>query len=349
MKKGFLKDNKGVPLVITPENDKSKNTLISWIKNNEAEVQKDLLDYGAILFRGFDIQEPQDFEDVSMAIDNKLANDYLGTSPRDKKTEFVFSASELPWYYPIMQHCEMSYLSKPPRRLFFYAHITPEFGGETPICDFRKVYEQIDKKILEEFEKKGVITLRNYSPPNVKQGLNLAQLKGWESLFLTTDKEKIAEKCQEYGMEHEWLENDALRVLNRNTASMAHPITGKKAWFNHLQVFHPAAAYMEYEKIHQRQNKLRTFGMNLFTFLMYKVKSITTPALEQSMQVLFGDGTEIPNEYVQHITDVIWENLVIYPWQKGDIIAIDNYSISHGRLPYKGDRVVMVCWTDNYQ
>ena len=63
------------------------------------------------------------------------------------------------------------------------------------------------------------------------------------------------------------------------------------------------------------------------------------------MQVLFGDGSEIPDSYVQHLEEIIWKNMSIYSWQKGDVIAIDNFSTSHGRLPYEGKRDIWVCWS----
>ena len=39
-----------------------------------------------------------------------------------------------------------------------------------------------------------------------------------------------------------------------------------------------------------------------------------------------------------------WRNLVAFPWQQGDVVAIDNFSMSHGRLPYRGPRQVVVAW-----
>jgi len=348
MKIGTVHNHNPLPVLILPDKSTEKVQLTDWISKNHDYIERTLLDAGAILFRGFDICTAQDFEDVAYAVDSNLANEYLGTSPRDQKSKYTFSASELPWYYPIMQHCEMSYLSIPPRRLFFFAHVAPSYGGETPICDFRKVYEQLSPEIRREFDEKGVITIRNYAAPGTKQGLNLAQLKSWESLFQTRDKAEIDALCKKYGMEYEWLTNDALRVLNRNNAFVKHPITGEKAWFNHLQVFHPAGAPIEYEKIHERQNRWQSWLMNIFTSAMYNIKNITTKPWDHSMQVLFGDGTEIPESYVRHVQDVIWENMSIYAWQQGDVIAIDNYSVSHGRLPYAGARDIMVAWTNEY-
>ena len=58
----------------------------------------------------------------------------------------------------------------------------------------------------------------------------------------------------------------------------------------------------------------------------------------------YGDGSEFPEEDVEMVRDVVWANMVIEPWRQGDVIAIDNHSVSHGRLPYEGKRHVAVCW-----
>jgi alpha-ketoglutarate-dependent taurine dioxygenase len=186
----FLEDEK-LPLVVSPQNgDARKELLIDWIQSNKNQLEEKLTESGAILFRGFGIDTPVDFESIAKAFDPDLKDDYLGTSPRDKKTDFVFSASELPPHYPIMQHCEMSFLPSAPRRLFFYCNVEPEYGGETPICDFRKVYRDLDLQIKSEFEAKGVKHIRNYSAPD-DTSKNAFQLKKWNEMFLTTDRSLI--------------------------------------------------------------------------------------------------------------------------------------------------------------
>lgn len=196
MKLSYLSGQSKLPLIVSPENNESsKQTLINWIQSNKNEIEQKLTESGAVLFRGFEIQTPQDFEEVAKSVDADLKDDYLGTSPRDKKSGFVFSASELPAHYPIMQHCEMSFLPSAPRRLFFYCHVEPEYGGETPICDFRKVYLDLDPKIREEFERKGVKHIRNYASPN-ESGTNGFQLKKWTDMFHTTDKKVVEENAK---------------------------------------------------------------------------------------------------------------------------------------------------------
>ena len=56
------------------------------------------------------------------------------------------------------------------------------------------------------------------------------------------------------------------------------------------------------------------------------------------------DGGEIPDADLEHVRDVVWRHLVVVPWRRGDVVAIDNQSTSHGRLPYEGPRQIAVCW-----
>lgn len=347
MKQTYLNEQK-LPLVIEPSpGEQSRESLTTWLKNNKTQFDKQFYDAGAVLFRGFDIDSPSDFEALALNVDSRLKDDYYGTSPRNivKGTKYIYTASELPGFYPIMQHCEMSYVKHPPITLFFYCHIEPEYGGETPICNFRKVYQQLDFRIRNEFDTKGLITVRNYSGLNSQSKFNLFELKKWNEIFNTTEKTEVEKQCKEQEIDYEWLNNGNLRLTHKTPATIKHPVTGETVWFNHTQVFHPAAAPVEYNYIHKTQHRTKTLFWKLFTNVMVKMKGLTTTPIDQSMNVLFGDGTPIPDSYVQHIEDIIWKNLVIIPWKKKDVIAIDNFSTSHGRLPYEGQRQILVCWS----
>lgn len=335
------------PLVIEPETGRnSAEDLVAWLKSNETTFKQNFYNSGAVLFRGFDLPTPAGFESVALQVDPGLRNDYYGTSPRNivKGTTYVYTASELPGYYPIAQHCEMSYVPQPPITLFFYCHIEPGYGGETPLCDFRKVLADMHPQIRNEFEAKGVITVRNYSGIE-KKSFNLFELKRWNEIFHTTDKAEVERQCREQHIEFEWMPDGKLRLLHRTPATIQHPVTGEKVWFNHLQVFHPDAAMFEYEHIHARQKRFKTWCWKWMLKAMVNMKHVTTSPIDQSMNVLFGDGSPVPRSYVQHVEELIWKHMVIFPWKKNDMIAIDNFSTSHGRLPFEGDREILVCWS----
>ncbi len=108
--------------------------LLAFIAAHRLQLAQDLLVHGAIRFRGYALATPQAVEDVALALDPQLAaGEYLGTSPRNALTRHVHSASELPGYYPIPQHCEMSFLAHPPTRLYLACLQPSRWGGE-PRC-----------------------------------------------------------------------------------------------------------------------------------------------------------------------------------------------------------------------
>ena len=175
-----------LPLSDSPT-DRSLDTLCGWLNANEDWVREHLTRHGAFRFRGFAVEGPEDFERVARAIDDELGNDYLGTSPRDAVTDYVFNASELPDFFPIPQHCEMSFCAKPPRRVFFCCLDEPaEGGGETPLCDFRKVWHELPDALRKRFEDGGIRIVRNYAATGGERDDDPTMLKPWTEMFLTS-------------------------------------------------------------------------------------------------------------------------------------------------------------------
>jgi hypothetical protein len=55
----------------------------------------------------------------------------------------------------------------------------------------------------------------------------------------------------------------------------------------------------------------------------------------------FGDGGPIPRAYIHAIREAIWAETVTFPWQRGDMLLVDNLRLGHGRLPYRGKRCIL--------
>ncbi len=333
-----------LPFIVTP-NDGGGNLEELEGRIRSGEFENEITHTGAVLFRGFDVRGAEDFQRIAMTVAPDLQEQYLGTSPRESKSRYVFSASELPAFYPIMQHCEMSFLPSAPRKIFFYCKTAPTVGGETPLTDFRKVAASLNPKIRREFEQKGIRNIRNYAGPKSPKSFDLWSLKRWNEMFKTEDKTKVEAECQKQGFEYQWLKGDRLRLINTQPAFKTHPKTGETAWFNHLQVFHTAAAAYEYKKIAAMRPTLKNRALAWATKAMTQIKKRVSPYENHGTHCTFGDGSPIPEAYIYHVLDVIWQHLVPLQWQAGDVVAIDNDSIAHGRLPYSGAREVLVAWT----
>jgi alpha-ketoglutarate-dependent taurine dioxygenase len=231
-----------------------------------------------------------------------------------------------------------------PRRIFFWCGTAPQApGGETPLVDFGQVWQDLDAEVRERFERRGIRIIRNYSGPGSKSR-DLFQLKRWDEMFRTTDKAVVESMARAEGFEPSWHANDRLTLISRHAPMRLHPESGLPVWFNHTQVFHLATAPAEFRRIFRYRPTLRSFGLWLFSSLLVRWKRLRLPADAQAMHVTYADGSEMVSGDLEQLRDAIWNNLVVYAWQKGDVAALDNNRVGHGRLPYAGPRMVAVCW-----
>jgi len=333
-----------LPLVVEARGERTSTALAGWLETNAGFVADALVRHGAILFRDFDVFDAPAFEQVARAIDDDLKCDYLGTSPRDALTGYVFTASELPPYYPIPQHCEMSFVADPPRRLFFCCLVEPAAGsGETPLADFRRVLADVAPAIVARFEERGLRIVRNYSGPGGGGRFDLWRLKRWDEMFGTTDRHEIEARCRQEGFEPIWTESDGLRIVSRQTATRTHPVTGERVWHNHSTTFHPTQAAAEYRRIFRMRSTLRHLALWKLATVLERFQRRHNPD-ERAMHCTYGDGAEIPPADLEAVRDAVWRHMVTFRWQRGDVLAIDNYAVSHGRLPFRGPRQIAVCW-----
>jgi len=64
---------------------------------------------------------------------------------------------------------------------------------------------------------------------------------------------------------------------------------------------------------------------------------------------LSGDGTSIPENYLERLVAITEEIRVLHRWEEGDVLVYENPIAQHGRQPWKGeqgDRVVMASLCD---
>ena len=62
-------------------------------------------------------------------------------------------------------------------------------------------------------------------------------------------------------------------------------------------------------------------------------------------EIQFADGSVIPRKDIYNILDILQANTVTFPWQKGDILILDNILAMHGRAPFTGKRRILTALT----
>ncbi len=333
----------GLPLLITPRDDRDPDHLATWLRADAERVAAELTRAGAILFRGFAAEDAPAFERVARAIDDDLGQEYLGTSPRRALTSHVFTASELPPFYPIPAHCEMSFTADPPRRLFFCCLVEPAAGsGETPVADVRRVLADLDPAVRRRFEERGLRIVRNYGATTTRR-FDPWQLKPWTAMFGTDDRAVVEAKCRAEGFTPTWLPGGGLRLVSTQPVVRTHPATGEPAWHNHATTFHVSQAAGEYARIFRLRPTVRHWLVWQLARVLERLQR-ARPADARAMHCTHLDGGEIADADIEAVREAFWRHLVVFPWCRGDVLAIDNRAVAHGRLPYVGPREIAVCW-----
>lgn len=296
------------PLIVKPMTDEVD--LAHWSRSNHEYIETNLLKYGAILFRGFRIDSEIEFERCAKAVCPELFNEY-GDLPRQQVSGNIYTSTPYPADQAILLHNESSQMHCWPLKIWFHCAIPAEKGGETPIIDCRKVYRRLDPRIRDQFERKGVRYIRNFI-----QGVDV----DWEGFFGSSDKKEVETYCKAAGIDFEWTAGNGLRTRKTTVGVAAHPKTGEKIFFNQIQAHHPSCM----------DPAVRKAMLSLFR------------ESDLPRNCCYGDGTPIEDSVMAEITHVYRELSVSFPWQKGDLMLLDNMLSAHGRNPYVGARKILV-------
>jgi len=312
-----------LPSILTA-NDVTENGMYEdlvhfWHKQRhslDALLHKD----GAVLFRGFNVVGQVMFEDMISSMGLKSLDYVDGNSPRKKLASGVYTSTEYPAQYFISLHNELSYCAEWPARLFFCCERPAEQGGQTPLVDSRALLQALPKEIVDEFRAKQVKYVRN-----LHGGRGVGP--SWQDTFETHDPEVVENYAGISGNIVEWQPDQSLRFWCTRPATAVHPTTGEEVWFNQAEQFHPSTLPKAvYES-------------------MTEIFAGHTEKLPQN--AYFGDGTEIPLPYFQTIRSVTDNLRTSFDWQRGDLLMVDNMLVAHGRMPFKGERRILVSMTGN--
>jgi alpha-ketoglutarate-dependent taurine dioxygenase len=305
---GFLPDNEErLPLMVTPAVDNVD--LAAWCASHSDDVERYLDRHGAILFRGFPLAGAPEFEAVASTIAGELFGEY-GDLPPEETGQRIYHSTPYPPDKMILFHNESSHFSSWPLRQFFFCVVPSQEQGETPLLDCREVYRELDREIVEAFERKDLMYVRNFS-----EGVDVP----WQDFFHTDERAVVERTCEKAGMSCEWTEL-GLRVRQHAKGVRTHPRTGEPIFFNQVQLHHVACLDEE------TQTALRQLFADE----------------DLPRNVYYGDGTPIPDEVVERIGEVYERLCVETPWQKGDLIALDNMLVAHARRPFAGERKIIV-------
>ena len=309
-----LKPGSSLPLRI--EASSQTTNLHAWTRANRKLIESCLLKHGGILFRGFETSVAE-FGDLIETLCGSLLDYSYRSTPRTLVSGKIYTSTEYPAHQSIPLHNENAYAREWPMKIGFLSLQCAEYGGETPIADSRRVYEQIPAEIREHFTRRGVMYVRNYG-----SGFDLP----WQTVFQMRHKSDVENYCRGAGIEFEWLSEDRLRTRQICQAVAKHPRTGEMVWFNQAQLFH----------VSRLQADVCEALLSIFD------------EDELPRNVFYGDGTPIEASDLDRICEVYEQQKIVFRWHEGDVLLLDNMLAAHGRNPFTGERKVVVGMAEPY-
>ncbi|EJN39590.1 non-ribosomal peptide synthase, partial [Pseudomonas sp. GM84] len=289
-------------------------SLTDWVVANRAEVERKLVSHGGILFRGFGLQTPQDFEAFAEAVQPGLYGQY-GDLPKKEGGKNTYRSTPYPEQKMILFHNESAHQDRWPRKQLFFCELPSPVGGATPVVDCRLMYQRLPEGLRQRFEDKGLLYVRTFTDK-----LDVS----WQHFFKTESRAEVERRCQASGIQWRWLDNDELQIRTPCPAVIEHPVSGQKSFFNQVQLHHVFCLDADV-----REDLLALYGLE-----------------RMPRHVYYGDGSPIEDADMALIGELYEACAVRFDWQAGDVILLDNMLAAHARDPFQGPRKIVVAMGD---
>lgn len=332
-----------LPLVIEASQSGNVNDLEKWIKNNHEYINKQLDTVGGILFRGFNIKTAFDFEKIAKLIDRDLCTNHpFDGGARMWLTKYIYEADVTKYVnapLPVPFHNEDSYVSYLPSTLMFCCLKPAEYGGESIISDCRKVFSSLPLSLQKKYSTNIIKMVFTHSDSifliNSCIRKNEKEIKKLAKKYSASDCKRIGEDDTEFTFSV----SPVIKTKDLNQTSYIGRVHFSDYLTFALDIF---LSYRSRKKISQKIMMCWLIMQCVAKHFKDVCASYFIPS-KRRYWCTFGNNKKIPFLDQVKITLAFWKNSVTLPLKSSDILVLNNLLISHGRLPYKGKRVILSC------
>ena len=300
-----------LPVLVTPAF--SGEILLDALPRLRGCIDEAIATVGGVLLRGFHVPSVAAFQNFAAGFGHPLLSYDFGSTPRTAVGGGIYTSTEYPAHQHIPLHNEQSYTREWAMKIWFHCILSSPIGGETPIADSRAIYRHMPASIRENFAR-GILYIRNYGDFDVP----------WQSVFNTQSRVDVEAFCRRAGIQWEWKKDGGLRTRQLCQGVARHPRSGDRVWFNQAHLFHVSSQDPEVRETLEELLGIDNIPRNVY----------------------YADGTAIDDSIFEDIRAVLDEQTVVFPWCAGDILMLDNMLAAHGRMPFKGERKVVVAMAE---
>ena len=273
---------------------------------DSAALQRSLEEHGAVMLRGW---EEGPFSKVAHWLGDPMQASSCSAGPRIEVGPGVFTANEAPPCERIPFHHEMAQCPLPPKYVLFYCDTPPAQGGATPIIRSCKVADHLTRfhpDVARRVREQKIRYVRKF-PPDTDMTSPLG--KSWRSTFGVESRKEAEEQMLDKKMEWEWMQDDWLKTIGP-------PV--------------PMFAVAGGEEV-------------LFTAAETAFLDVKSGRPEKSF--IYGDGTPLDaqtKDAFLELGEFAFRNSTRIPWERGDVLVIDNARVMHARDSFLPPRRILV-------
>lgn len=356
-------DEKEMPLVLEAKDRKDIGFLKEFLSAHSEQIIADAAQYGAVLFRGFDIQSDQDFEQsvlsiqglrgISEAFMSEHGRTHVGDLKYVLHTNSIYKTGGT--LYLGGFHTENYYNPDVPGYISFCCQKPSTTGGETGLINMEKVYQHLSPQLQQKLERNTYFVAK-WLVSDVAERYQ-------------TSPERIEEICRQFHLPVIGKGKNKL-ILMYKPSVFVHPITAKKAlqinlfelptlnkalrqefmqdyagstWFWHRFIWRiPQGLFKIIENIyvffaslfHSPSETMQIAMSHLKTFKA----SYLQPGLPDFNQTKVGSCFD--KNDVKALAKLMRSYYCSCLWKKGDIMFVDNRKVAHAGMPGAGPRTI---------
>ena len=348
-----------MPLVFEAKERTDTAFLQDFLKANSEKLMADVAKYGALLFRGFDIESDSDFEKAILSIDGLkgIGEAFMAEQGRERvddlkyvlHTNTIFKTGGT--LYLGGFHSENYYNPDAPGFISFFCRKPSLRGGETGLVNMEKVYEHLGDELKKKLES---------SPYFVDKWLITDVAERYK-----ITPETVEEICRGFDLPIVGEGADKLILMHKPSVFL-HPVTQKKGlqinlfslptldrvlrkcflddyqgdtWFWHRFVWKlPPSIFKTIEKVFVFFASLFHSPGELLKMTLSKWKT------KNAFKRVDGNFAKVNSCFsetdINHLARLMRNFYCSALWKKGDILLVDNRKVAHAGMPGSGPRLV---------
>lgn len=363
----ILSEEEMMPLVIEAKESADPAFLQQFLSTHSADILADIANYGAVLLRGFAINNEHDFEKTILSVQGLrgISDAFMSEEGRVHVDDLKFVLHTNAVYktggtlYLGGFHSENYYTPDVPAYISFCCFKPSRRGGETGIINMRKVYEDLPADLKEKLNKNNFF---------VTKWLLSEVAKRYQ-----TSEDKIEALCKQSNLpvvgkhpykfilmykpsifRHPINQTDALQInlfeietLNRELRQCFMDDYSGPEWFWHRFVWRlPKSIFHTLELIYISFASFFHSPKQACSLFIDKLK------LKKALRKASFSHEEIKvghcfsDDEVKTLARLMRKSYSSCLWEKGDILLIDNKQVVHAGMPGTGPRLIRAMITN---